>query len=223
MFFQSRGRVLLMGDFNARTGGLNEWDILDPHIRRHYDVSGISERKSRDHTLNNTGRRLLTVCESTGVCLLNGRSNTDKNGLITFQSLNGRGKSVIDYAVVSKDMLMGCHEHMLDFRVIPIHTCPTRAAGGKYDHCPIVTAVGWNMLSCLTPKESSEDSGPYIRWRPEYRALYTDIMQTDGVVLGYLTKIRLDSTTVEESCENLTKAILRAAEVLHSKVWGGVL
>jgi exonuclease III len=87
MDYQNRGRVLIMGDFNARTGTLNEWDLLDPHILRHYDKMDIKPRKSRDKVLNSSGKRLVALCESTCMFMLNGRSQSDVKGMISFHEI----------------------------------------------------------------------------------------------------------------------------------------
>lgn len=220
MMYQSKGKVMIMGDFNARTGLLNEWDLLDPHIQRHYDKRGILERKSKDPVLNSSGKRLISICESTGMFMLNGRSRSDECGLITFRSLKGKGQSVIDYGIVSRDLLLDDMQQV-DLKVIPIHMCPVRALGGKYDHCPIVANVSWAAFTEVK-NDSSEVKSPSLRWKHKHRRLYTDIVQTDGEVLRLFSRISDVAISVEEACDSFTAGILRAAEVLDSRV-GGVV
>ena len=219
--FQEKGQVIVMGDFNSRIGRLNEWDLLDPHIRRHYDTHGVKDRRSKDNVINNAGRRLISLCEGTGIYILNGRSGRDRHGSISFRSLGGMGKSVIDYAMVSRDLILSLGGEDLNFGVIPIHSCPTRHRGGRYDHSPIVVYVNWSIISNLHQQHNgNEVRHDRIRWRPEHRGLYTDIMQTDGVVLGYLDKVKREDVSTKDTCEYMTLAIMRAAEVLHSRVGG---
>ena len=223
-FFQREGQVLLMGDFNARIGRLNEWDLLDPHMCRHCHTDDIMSRVSKDPVVNSAGRRLIALCETTCVYLLNGRSKSDSKGAISFRHIGGRGLSTIDYALASRDLAQVVNEGMLDFAVIPIHLCPVRADGGRYDHCPINTHVRWEFVGeSRRDKDTQAVPGhtdTCMRWRPQFRILYIDIVQTDGIVLGHLSKIKDSSLSVQESCDALTMAITRAAEVLHERVGG---
>jgi len=221
MFFQEQGQVVMMGDFNARTSRLNEWDLLDPHERRQGDVHQIGVRKSRDISVNSMGRKIISMCENTGMHIMNGRSHADSKGTFTFKQLNGKGRSVIDYAIVSRDLVGLLNNNMIDFRVVPMQECPNRFTGGRYDHSPIVLRVGWQGVSD-TKVSTMENTGEDVRmrWKSEYKDLYTDIVQTDGSVLSYLIKVRDAQTSVQEACEALSAAVMRAAEVLHSRVGG---
>jgi len=218
MMFQSKGRVVLMGDFNARIGVMNEWDLLDPHILRHYDKQGVCNRKSNDKVHNSSGKRLISLCEDTGMFVMNGRSLSDVNGLITFRSLKGKGQSVIDYAVVSRDLISQDNRYV-DMKVIPLHLVPTRFGGGKYDHCPIVVCISWNGFTEMK-SETTVNAAKSLRWRHKYRMLYTDILQTDGEVLRHFSQIYDSNTSVSDACESFVQAIMRAAEVLECRVGG---
>jgi hypothetical protein len=221
MFFQESGQVILMGDFNARTGRLNEWDLLDPHERRLLEYHKVTDRKSRDLCVNSLGRRIISMCENTGTYIMNGRSQADINGSFTFQQINGKGRSVIDYAIVSRDLIDLSNHEMINFTVVPLHQCPNRSNGGRYDHSPIMLRLSWQGVKGHSrPSESHVEAEMKLRWRPEYKDLYTDIVQTDGIVLSHLTHARHVNTSVQEACEALGSAVLRAAEVLHSRVGG---
>ena len=222
MFFQDKGQVVLMGDFNARTGRMSEWDLLDPHELRHYTRPNIGDRKSRDQCVNSMGKKLIAMCESTGVFMMNGRSHADKDGVFSFQQIKGKGRSVIDYALVSRDLVdLG---KMIDFLVVPIGLCPNRFGSGRYDHCPIVVRIGWQGVRRINNgnmqgQEEGVTTGG-LRWRPQFRQLYTDIIQTDGIVLSHLVRAKDNERSVHETCDDINAAIARAAEVLHDKVGG---
>ena len=114
----SQKYVILMGDFNSRTG--NKQDFLDADnfladlfhfddaMQQFFDISSILEqykfsknRKSKDSVVNNEGNRLLDICKSNNLIILNGRCGQDKEtGAYTFKSI-----SVIDYTIASTEVL----------------------------------------------------------------------------------------------------------------------
>ena len=229
MFYQSKGQVIIMGDFNARCGMLNEWDMLDPHIRRGTDIpNSIKQRRSKDPNVNKMGKRLIDLCEKNRLYILNGRAHGDSNGSNTFKHLGHHtrsgGKSVIDYSLVSEDLITTGMGTLVDFQVIPTHECPPRGEGGSYDHCPIASYVGWSAVTVSDVGQPADSAGQpndtHMKWRAQHRELYTDIVQTDGVVLGYLARVRDIGISVQDSCDALIMAVTRAAEVLHRMVGG---
>ena len=220
-FFQGKGQVMIMGDFNARLGILNEWDLLDPFVRRHYDTYGCKERVSKDSIVNSMGRKVIGICENNGVFALNGRSASDAKGAFTYKQLGGKGRSCIDYALVSRDLLLLSEERLIDFCVIPFHLCPRRHNGQRFDHCPIKVSFAWQGIKegeVLIQNNGVDKMA--MRWQHQFRAMYTDIIQTDGIVLSLLNKVSKCEVSMQESCEALAMAVRRAAEVLHEKVGG---
>lgn len=111
--FQRLGYVCVIGDLNSRCGTQQEFikdDILNEHIRQHINSflgytnsMEYGDRLSEDHNVNSFGRKLLNMCRTSNLVIMNGRSTSDSNGEITFH--NHLGTSVIDYAVVDSRML----------------------------------------------------------------------------------------------------------------------
>ena len=103
--------ILLIGDFNSRTGSLNEINVLDhsdeidnytfPNIINLLETSNIPfERKNLDKKTNNNGKKLINMCNTTELCIVNGRFGSDKNiGNRTCGNI-----STIDYAICSPDL-----------------------------------------------------------------------------------------------------------------------
>ena len=56
-------------------------------------------RNNEDKTINQFGRKLLSLCKASGLRILNGRHAGDRNGNITFYNANGT--SLIDYVLVN--------------------------------------------------------------------------------------------------------------------------
>ncbi|MCG7877394.1 MAG: endonuclease/exonuclease/phosphatase family protein, partial [Candidatus Thiodiazotropha endolucinida] len=110
--------VVLMGDFNARTGTVPDISDADDFLMDHFDLQftphdliNISslllqlnmsvQRSSKDAVLTNEGKNLLDMCKSSNLCILNGRCGEDKD----IRNFTFRNTSVIDYNIVSAEML----------------------------------------------------------------------------------------------------------------------
>ena len=61
-----------MGDFNARTGKLDDYVELDE------GVSEVPGRSNRDEKVNTNGRMLIDLCKTTDMSILNGRTGKDE-------------------------------------------------------------------------------------------------------------------------------------------------
>ena len=60
-----------------------------------------------DKTVLDYGHKLIDLCTATNMCILNGRAFDDKNvGRLT--CCNHRGQSVVDYALVDKNVMYSC-------------------------------------------------------------------------------------------------------------------
>lgn len=105
-YFQSLAQVLICGDFNARTG--KEIDYIpiegDDHIFSNitlYSQVVQTQRQSFDSIINASGTKLLRICKSLGVYIINGRFRGDSFGRFTFSSY--LGCSVVDYSITDLD------------------------------------------------------------------------------------------------------------------------
>ena len=102
--FQSKGKILLMGDLNARTG--NDPDYIDPcglkYITALQQTTIVSRhRQTFDNVVNKHGKELLQLCKAMGLYIVNGRIRGDSLGKFTYCS--PLGSSVVDYAVTDLD------------------------------------------------------------------------------------------------------------------------
>ena len=84
--FCSQGPLIICGDFNARCGELNT------------DRDGIPPRKVIDGVKNSQGEALVDFLRSTSMTEVNGRKGRD-----AFTCVSGKGCSVVDYCLVSKE------------------------------------------------------------------------------------------------------------------------
>ena len=132
--FSSLGSILLMGDLNARTGKYSHSVCKEGNNLIANDESEFSlcptQRNSFDNELNGHGKRLLEICKSADLRILNGRVSGDSLGRVTFHGKNG--VSVVDYAVCDQDLL----SHVANFvDKDPLHLS---------DHSPITSWLNIN-------------------------------------------------------------------------------
>ena len=108
LLFSQKGDVVVQGDFNARTGDMQE-TILDDdnaflNVPEDYEVDELYIRQSQDSgTINSRGRSLLKTCTALNLRILNGRIVDDLDGKKTCFHYNG--SSVVDYVIASKNIL----------------------------------------------------------------------------------------------------------------------
>ena len=121
--FTDLGDIILMGDFNARTGTLPDYDEFEdegdldiiyeipvmPSVynkisKNDITSSGLSlQRNNVDKSTNQYGTKLLNLVKMSDLLILNGRSPGDSAGELTL--CNHRGTSTIDYVIVSKNVI----------------------------------------------------------------------------------------------------------------------
>ena len=103
------GNVCIVGDFNARTGTLNDTlgvpDYADSFLDGpDTDVvysNTINTRANGDKTVNKFGSRLIELYKSLNMYIANGRCGNDKD----VGSPTSKGISTVDYVVVTKSLL----------------------------------------------------------------------------------------------------------------------
>ena len=111
--------VFLLGDFNSRTGIMNDVFNYDDYCIKMFGQFDDDEmdgdyltrfnadfqRVNKDPKVNNMGRALIELCQIQNLNILNGRFGHDKGiGKLTCFNRN-QGKRTIDYAVISPTLL----------------------------------------------------------------------------------------------------------------------
>ena len=111
--FSMKGKILLIGDFNSRTGTspdyiTNDSDDLNNFnnenlLPDNYSVDTDLNRHNQDNICNDQGRNLLDLCIASKLRILNGRYVGDSLGYFTCLTVNGL--STVDYGVLSESLL----------------------------------------------------------------------------------------------------------------------
>lgn len=135
---------IVCGDMNARTGILPDMIVDDNNLHvplpEDYTPDDFIPRTSQDKVVNSNGYLMLNFCKQSSLRILNGRCGNDGSvGRFTF---NGHaGQSVVDYILVSKDLL----DTIISFSVADPNILS--------DHC----AISCSMLNSLSINESQSD------------------------------------------------------------------
>ncbi|KAI4904413.1 hypothetical protein NFI96_007497 [Prochilodus magdalenae] len=170
--FQAQGNVLLIGDFNARTG--TEPDIINTHGNKHvfghsvlFSAPTELKRNSLDSTVNRSGKELLHLCQTSGLFILNGRVRGDSMGRPTYCS--AQGCSVVDYAVTDMD------PHNISAFTVMKQTPLS-------DHCPVQIFFKPSNQSIQEAKPSKlyHLHRPY-RWAPNSADKFLEMLRSAEV------------------------------------------
>ena len=116
---------ILIGDFNARTGNLEDTICMDKtelelmgmdsecnDYNTLHDLGILIKRANRDTFINENGKKLIDLCKITELSILNGRFGVNTGD---FTCYTGMGNSAIDYLVVSKEII----PFLSDFNIEP--------------------------------------------------------------------------------------------------------
>jgi exonuclease III len=116
--------IIVGGDFNARIAEekIHICDIGEVKSER----EGNFIRKSRDKYINKEGKKLLSFCEEIGMVILNGCCGNDTEG--NFTCLKEKGASVVDYILITTNLLPYLKDFYIDARA-------------ESDHMPLVLEI----------------------------------------------------------------------------------
>jgi hypothetical protein len=120
-FYGNGCPTVLLGDFNARTRN-----------QQSEDFTASYPRTSSDVTQNRDGHEFLEMVSSLKLCILNGAvGDVAQTGRPTFQTAGG--SSVVDYVVVTEDLLVSSSLQILPMRV-------------ESHHLPLHVNLEWNLV-----------------------------------------------------------------------------
>ena len=108
-FYKNKGGVIIQGDFNSRTGNLQETVEYNKffdndHITAETNTQqDVILRISKDNTITSRGRELIDMCTTNDLYIAIGRKLGDTMGNYTCFQWNGC--SVVDYLIASGKIL----------------------------------------------------------------------------------------------------------------------
>lgn len=173
---------LLMGDVNVRLGELQQY--ISPIHGDRFTV-GKLERKSKDKEVNANGRKYLDFCDDFNLTILNGRTEGDEEGNLTF--ISTVGSSVNDICAVSQDILGNIKNFYVDEQIWS-------------DHLPIVMELA---INCNETENNKLTLLPKIPWINANKNKYQRNLNTN-----------LAHQTSYTGLKQLTDTIIKSAEVV---------
>ena len=187
------GDVLLAGDFNARTGSLPDvFHPEDPSDLGMPDVCTFPElpmhappRASTDQLRpNRFGQRLLALCQSCNLLILNGRVRGDPTGAMTCHT--PQGSSLVDYFISTPavfDLKPSLHVH---------------EQSPDSDHSMIVFTLPLSnpAPACAGPQQSIHRPVRF-RYRPNRADAFCELLQQSLSFRMHPSEVLLPSTLLE--------------------------
>ena len=203
------------GDFNARTACLSENDSIgeNTHAQPLQELDDLFDdmpqvaRKSKDGGVNRFGHKLIELCNEFGLCILNGRTQSDYEGEIT--CVANRGKSVVDYCICSRYIF----DTVADMYVA--NRCES-------DHFPVVTSFSCQADDCCEEEEEDIvlEEGLKFAWKDQYAEAFGAFVR-ENVDMYFRNFERALYTGVEEGLTCFIEFIQTAAGKMRSRSRSG--
>ena len=157
VFCDDNTPLIIMGDLNSRTG-LSDERFSDPqcdvgHIDTISNSITLPMRRNCDTTINGHGEKLLNLCRTFDLTILNGRSDGDPHGCFTYCDPN-LGSSTIDYGICN----LSSYNFLKNFMVLPQNELS--------DHCKIITELALSnpVISDESDKYDWNTVKPHYIW-----------------------------------------------------------
>ena len=145
--------ILLMGDFNSRTGIIEDLISIDDVVstacgivlaenyifesKHKLECLGMTtEKHNLDTVVNNNDYKLIELCKGLDMKIINGRFGNDQ-GAGDFTCQNASGKSVVDYAIASTFLF----QKLINFQIDTFDKCLSDV------HTPIWVTLKFDLPS----------------------------------------------------------------------------
>jgi hypothetical protein len=196
-------KLLLFGDFNARTGNLADFVVFGENEQNgitctfvdQFDVHNIQQtRLSMDNQVNSFGNAMLDFCISQNVLICNGRVGDDA----VHGKLTCKNASVVDYVIVSPCVF----ENICHFSVGGFDTCFSDV------HCPLFFTLRFDLHNevdgtVITDEECEQLSSNLSK--PTWKAELKDVF-IDNVKDGELNNLRNEIDFLLQNVDNVLQS-----------------
>lgn len=213
--FRNNGTIIITGDLNARTGikpdylpDCNDLGNPDSIVLSSYntvlDKLGRKHRKSEDKISNSYGNKLLTLCQTLNLRILNGRTLGDLNGNYTCFQHNGR--SVVDYLISD--------EHIINLISTMTISQPTHLSDHAHLNCNINVGL---LHQKLTYKKTEQEGKRDYKWDKKSDIAFKNSLKLPLIKekLSELSKVPqgMDQAHINEYCSKLINIFNIASKI----------
>ena len=168
--------LLLLGDYNSRSGISHDYTITDEFLSRLHNDNFLQaesaqilskleeygvplERRSADSTPNTYGLQLLEICKSNDLFILNGRPGTDRQN----PKPTCKDRSTIDYCISNVNFI----QHINDFCIQEFSSLFSDS------HCGVTLTIGSVYQSSSQAENMPTFSTPRLKlWKQENADLF---------------------------------------------------
>ena len=208
--YKTQFNMGLIGDFNARTGQLSDIVINDDvtynKLPTDYTLDlDILDRQNCDETVNAFGKKLIELCQMSGLRIVNGRKLGDSLGNKTCHEWNG--SSTVDYMLIDENSF----SHVQTFTV-------QNTLNHLSDHCPISTVI--NLDVCRQMNHNINKKGLEAPKKPKWNSRVEEIFkarlsdQEAQIELNTLCKSQINTgEQCEEGLAKISNLVRKAANV----------
>ena len=210
--------VLIIGDLNSRTGELPDYeDTEEKHTEYTTGRKTFPKpRKNRDKTVNKMGEKLIELCKSHDLQILNGRSVGDPLGSLSFYD-SKQGASAIDVAIASDPI------------VKEVKTFTVNNPVEFSQHCKIELRL--KNIIALSCEEADQypwiELGDKYKWQEDSGDKFQEALNSPTVIkLVNECNQYLDAGLVEPASDKLISIYIEAAKLslevkkVHKKTEG---
>ena len=204
--FQEKGKIIIQGDFNARTNVINDTVSADRYDNSYLDSPhvDIPLRNSEDKApADHRGKELIELCKSLGLAMLNGRKPGDLFGKYT--SLQWNGSSVVDYVFVDKQLFSSISYFEVG-NFIPWLS----------DHCATRFQLQSNMMNYNESDEQGGETLESIFWNEDSPEKFTELLRAHEQEISE-TLAASSETNVLEKFQNLMKSVIEEGKFKKRK------
>ncbi len=209
----SGDNVIIMGDFNARTGTLSDFVDIEGELRN----SCILPRQNADSFTNNNGRQFTELCKTSDLLILNGRFGSDgMEGKKTCTTHNGG--STIDYMCASQDII----KHIKDFHVHDFDQSLSDV------HHPVSLSLSGNIpvkRSITDQPNKRQEKGTTLSWKDNSRHSYPANFDISALTeISDTIKLELEKPTGEttDACINEIYSRIRKTLLANATEIGAI-
>ena len=192
----ARGRVMIMGDFNARVAARS--DIGDDHASSLLALDLPVVRACTDRSFGAHGRHLLQLCLSAGLVLGTGRLAGDAHAAISYP--HAAGGSRPDHVLLDVGLLPEALQSKVD------------VSRRESDHFPLLTIIRRQPFARPSTVDTANGGRPLpmLSWASGCRKSYVERLEASSLNIQDCMQLA-QSGALTESCQQLSAILVQSA------------